>query len=91
MKSPLYQLWIDPNRPWYGGLPIPHGKKDRENVAKFNYLFADYHVELLSPTETVKDKRVVNQPTAGSNPWWGGDYMWTLRPNQYRNAGWNYN
>jgi prepilin-type N-terminal cleavage/methylation domain-containing protein len=90
VKSPLYQLWIDPNRPWYGGLPIPHGKKDKESVAKFNYLFADYHVELLAPTETVKDKRVVNQPAANANIWWGGDYMWTLRPHQYRNSGWTY-
>jgi len=90
VKSPLYQLWLDPNRTWYGGLPIPHGKKDKESVAKFNYLFADYHVELLSPTETVKDKRVVNQPTTSSNIWWGGDYMWTIRPNQYKNSGWTY-
>jgi prepilin-type N-terminal cleavage/methylation domain-containing protein len=91
VKSPLYQLWIDPNRPWYGGLPIPHGKKDKESVAKFNYLFADYHVDLLAPTETVKDKRIVNQPAPNSNFWWGGDYMWTIRPLEYRNSGWNYN
>jgi type II secretory pathway pseudopilin PulG len=77
VKSPAYQLWSRTDNAY--PLPILHGRKGRETVAMFNYLFADYHVELLNPADTVKDKSTL-LPT-----WKGGDFMWTIRPYEYKN------
>lgn len=74
---PSNQLW----GPDYYPNPMLHARgKGREAQAMFNYLFADNHVELLSPKETVKDKR-----TLDLGGWQGGDYMWTIRPLEYKN------
>jgi prepilin-type N-terminal cleavage/methylation domain-containing protein len=91
VKGPFQQLWGDNTRPWYGGLPLPHGKARGDRYGRFNYMFADYHVEALSPESTIKDKRLVTPvPSPQQGPWWGGDYMWTIRPLQYKNSGWTY-
>jgi prepilin-type N-terminal cleavage/methylation domain-containing protein len=61
------------------GFPILHARKGQERIARFNYLFADYHVEMLEPRETIRDKKTLN-PT-----WEGGDFSWTIRPYEYTN------
>ena len=63
---------------WYGN-PMLHTSKGQSQLAMFNYLFADYHVEMLYPKQTVKDQSTLT-PT-----WKGGDYMWTIRPLEYKN------
>jgi prepilin-type N-terminal cleavage/methylation domain-containing protein/prepilin-type processing-associated H-X9-DG protein len=77
VSKPADQLWSAGS--WYG-LPMLHAQKGRETVARFNYLFADLHVELLQPTETVRDKNTVKP-----GGWEGGDFMWTIRPYEYKN------
>ena len=81
VKGPNYQLWARGDG--YGGLPILHARRGQERVARFNYLFADYHVETLAAAETVRDKNSLN-PASSAN-WKGGDFMWTIRPLEYKN------
>jgi prepilin-type N-terminal cleavage/methylation domain-containing protein len=91
VKGPFSQLWGDNTRPYYGGLPLPHGKGRGDRYGRFNYLFCDYHVEALTPDATIKDKRLIQPvPPGQQGPWWGGDYMWTIRPLEYKNPGWTY-
>jgi prepilin-type processing-associated H-X9-DG protein len=66
------------------GFPMIHAKPGRERQARFNYLFCDGHVELLVPTETVKDQSTMTWSNYGAD-WKGGDFMWTIRPDEYRN------
>jgi prepilin-type processing-associated H-X9-DG protein len=65
-----------------------HAAKGRESSGRFNYLFCDYHVELLMPSETVRDKNSL-KPYSSSN-WQGGDLCWTIRPYEYVNSGAQY-
>jgi prepilin-type processing-associated H-X9-DG protein len=64
------------------GFPMLHGRSKREKQARFNYLFADLHVEMLTGAETVRDKTTAEFST---NPWKGGDYSWTIQPEKFRN------
>ena len=61
------------------GFPMLHGKKGRESSARFNYLFADNHVELLTGGETVRDKTMAK--TGG----WEGDPLWSFQPDKFHN------
>ena len=80
IKRPGQQLYFfDPS---YGN-PMLHAQRGRERVAMFNYLFADYHVELLRPDETIRDRSTMTWNSWGD--WQGGDFMWTIRPDQYKN------
>jgi hypothetical protein len=86
-ERPGSQLWPDPTDPAHG-TPLLHSNAHQINtspVAKFNYLFCDYHVDFLAPADTVREQDTVwyaeNVP-AGAN-WWGGDYSWTILPDQY--------
>lgn len=73
------------------GNPMLHGKPVgilalRGKMSAFNYLFADYHVEWLAPTETVRDKSTLLWQDGNYGAYWmGGDYMWTIRPDEYKN------
>jgi prepilin-type N-terminal cleavage/methylation domain-containing protein len=69
--------------PDYGN-PMLHGTRGREHIAMFNYLFADYHVDLLRPGETVNDRSTMTWNSWSE--WMGGDFMWTIRPYEYKNA-----
>jgi hypothetical protein len=81
VKRPGQQLYFFD--PAYGN-PMLHGTRGRERVAMFNYLFADYHVATLRPDETVRDKSTMVWNSW--NDWKGGDYMWTIRPDEYKNG-----
>jgi hypothetical protein len=83
VKGPNYQLWARTDTPGYGGLPILHARKGQETIARFNYLFCDYHVETLIPSQTVHDRNTWALPPSSSN-WKGGDWMWTIRPYEYK-------
>ena len=56
--------------------------KGQENIARFNYLFCDYHVEALNTADTVHDKTTLLDPSLGG--YLGGDFMWTIRPYEYK-------
>src|SRR5581483_11589513 len=59
------------------GFPMLHGKKGRESAARFNYLYADNHVELLTGAETVRDKTMAQR-------WdWLDDTQWTIQPEKF--------
>jgi prepilin-type N-terminal cleavage/methylation domain-containing protein/prepilin-type processing-associated H-X9-DG protein len=49
---------------------------------RFNYLFCDNHVELLSPRQTISNT-TKSLNALGAGAWMGGDYMWTIRPDFY--------
>lgn len=81
---------------FYHGLPLLHSDpKDLQssnttiNTAvagkgvKFNYMFCDYHVELMNPRDTIS-KTTTSLQVLSSTAWQGGDYMWTIRPDIYR-------
>jgi prepilin-type N-terminal cleavage/methylation domain-containing protein len=85
VKGPGYQMW---SAGGVYGFPMLHATKGKETIGRFNYLFADYHVELLRPQETVRDKNTL-KPYSSSN-WQGGDLSWTIRPYEYQNAGAQY-
>ncbi len=56
-----------------------HGKMGRESSARFNYLYADNHVELLTGAETVRDKTMAQS-------WnWLDDTQWTIQPDKFHN------
>jgi len=91
----------DPNSLSVYGLPLLHTDPRKRsgagatltinNAGKnivFNYLFCDNHVELMNPRDTVsntaKGLATLIPGTNGSN-WVGGDAMWTILPDQYRN------
>jgi len=79
MGSPQAQMW---SAGGVYGFPLNHAtKKGKEQVAYLNYLFCDGHVQAFLPKETVRDKSTAS-PTW---TWVGGDYMWTIRPNDYKN------
>jgi prepilin-type N-terminal cleavage/methylation domain-containing protein/prepilin-type processing-associated H-X9-DG protein len=96
VSNPASQMY-DPNSLAVYGLPLLHTDPRKrpssgaslsistagKNVV-FNYLFCDNHVELMNPRETVS-----NTPnglaTLIPGGWEGGDYMWTILPDQYRN------
>jgi type II secretory pathway pseudopilin PulG len=84
-KGPGYQMW---SAGGVYGFPMLHAAKGRESSGRFNYLFCDYHVELLMPSETVRDKNSL-KPYSSSN-WQGGDLCWTIRPYEYVNSGAQY-
>lgn len=67
----------------YYGFPMLHGTKGKEKQAMFNYMYADYHVERLPASDTVKDKTTLD-PNASD--YWRGDTYWTIQP--YHN--WHY-
>jgi len=49
---------------------------------RFNYLFCDYHVELLSPRDTISHTKLSLQSLAAGS-FEGADYMWTIQPDHY--------
>ena len=58
----------------------------RAKISAFNYLFCDNHVECLAPGETVHDKSTLLWQDGNYGAYWqGGDYMWTIRPDEYKN------
>jgi prepilin-type N-terminal cleavage/methylation domain-containing protein len=79
-NRPGSQLWPD-GTPQHG-YPMLHADPTQQRSARFNYLFCDYHVELLTPFQTVHDQSTANFPQSSSN-WWGGNFMWTIRPYDY--------
>ena len=83
VENPAQQQWDDAN-PSYP-LPLLHTLKTRAGTQiRFNYLFCDNHVDLLSPSQTVHDKtRLV--PDSGGN-FDGGDFMWTIDPVNYKDS-----
>ena len=77
VSRPSNQMWSAGG--WYG-FPMLHSRQGQERIARFNYLFADLHVELLAPTDTVRDKA-----TLSPGGWQGGDSAWTIRPYEFKN------
>ena len=71
LRNPAAQMW---SAGGVYGFPMLHATKGKEKIAMFNYLFADYHVQTMSPRDTVRDKSTL-APTYS-----GGDFMWTIRP-----------
>jgi prepilin-type N-terminal cleavage/methylation domain-containing protein len=73
------------------GNPMLHAKpvsilRLRERMSAFNYLFCDYHVECLAPSETVRDQSTLKWQDGNYSAYWqGGDFMWTIRPDEYKN------
>lgn len=80
ITRPGQQLYF--NNLAYGN-PMLHARRGTETIAMFNYLFCDGHVELLRPKETVRDYSTLVWSDWGQ--WMGGDYMWTIRPDDYKN------
>ncbi|HWB53774.1 MAG TPA: DUF1559 domain-containing protein [Tepidisphaeraceae bacterium] len=78
-NRPSDQLWPSSTYPSHQ-YPMLHAVPGHQNAAKFNYLFCDDHVAFLSPADTVHDKT-----TLQSGGWQGGDFMWTIRPDDYHN------
>ena len=61
------------------------GNLSRRRSAVRRALLATLFV-LLAPSETAIDKNTwSNEPGQTQDQWIGGDYMWTIRPDQYRN------
>lgn len=81
-NRPGSQLWPD-GTPEHG-FPMLHASQGQQAVAKFNYMFCDYHVQFMSPSDTVHDQSTVIYPQSSSH-WVGGDYMWTILPEKYSN------
>jgi prepilin-type N-terminal cleavage/methylation domain-containing protein len=75
--NPSQQMW---SAGGVYGFPMLHATKGKEKLASFNYLFADYHVQLLNPRDTVRDKNTLLPGTVE-----GGDANWTIRPYQFKN------
>ena len=80
LRNPSSQLWWVSNTTyqWYG-FPMPHARAGETKSAGFNYLFADNHVAFMRPRDTVRDKSLADTPNST-----GGDYMWTIRPYDYK-------
>ena len=76
LSNPANQLW---SAGGVYGFPMLHANKGRENLSTFNYLFADSHVQLMNSRDTVRDKN-----TLLPGGWQGGDYMWTIRPLEFK-------
>jgi prepilin-type N-terminal cleavage/methylation domain-containing protein/prepilin-type processing-associated H-X9-DG protein len=91
IRNPSMQMW-----PGDGshGFPMLHsnlqdtgfggiaGQATQGKNVRFNYLFCDNHVELLSPRETISQTKLSLQSlSSGSEE--GADYMWTIRPEYY--------
>lgn len=84
-NRPGSQLW--PDGISAHGFPLLHADPGHQNQARFNYLYCDYHVSIMSPHDVVFDQTTVNFPQnypPGTN-WIGGDGGWTIRPEHYRN------
>jgi type II secretory pathway pseudopilin PulG len=94
VNNPASQMW-DPLTNGNHGLPLLHSNPQdlmtsmaTPNAAiagkgvRFNYLFCDDHVELLSPRETISNT-TASLNTLLPGGWQGGDYMWTIRPQDY--------
>ena len=87
--NPAAQLWDPMNAAVYG-FPLlhseskQHGSFSGSNAVQgryvgFNYLFCDNHVSFMSPRETIH-----NQASLAPGSVEGGDYMWTIRPYDYK-------
>lgn len=92
VNRPSEQMWSAGGVYGYPSLHTAPNKMGNQAVqstagsdARFNYLFCDYHVELLSPHDTVHSTdTLVPNPSDGKS-WEGGDFMWTIRPYEYTN------
>ncbi len=85
-ENPSQQLWNygDPTTP----VPALHTAANTSKTSsnpmsrvRFNYMFVDGHVELLSPAQTVHDTTKLLPYTGGN--FGGADYMWTIDPYNY--------
>lgn len=65
------------------GNPKIHTNRARTDDVRFNYLFADNHVEFLAPKQTIKNQNALKWTDYGQD-WQGADHMWTVRPNDYK-------
>jgi prepilin-type N-terminal cleavage/methylation domain-containing protein/prepilin-type processing-associated H-X9-DG protein len=81
-NRPGAQLWPDGTAAH--GFPMLHADPGRQRSARFNYLFCDNHVDILSPFQTVHDPSTANFAQSSTN-WVGGDFMWTILPELYSN------
>jgi prepilin-type N-terminal cleavage/methylation domain-containing protein/prepilin-type processing-associated H-X9-DG protein len=82
-NRPGSQLW--PDGTLAHGFPMLHQVGGKQKIAKFNYLFCDNHVDLLAPADTVHDIPETVAYFQSGIHWVGGDYMWTIRPYEYKN------
>jgi hypothetical protein len=85
VKGPNYQLYANTQGSQQSGyrlLPILHARKGQEKIARFNYLFCDYHVEAMNASDTVHDPNTLLPPS--SSNYIGGDFMWTIRPFEFK-------
>ena len=93
ISGPIDQIW-DPGALDHHGFPMLHSDAAKRGVrsdpaskqginVRFNYLFVDGHVDLLSPRETISTTLLNG---GAMTPGYGGrsDFMWTIRPYDYK-------